>query len=110
MTDETFTPNDTARTVFKAMDVAAGDILMERFFDLWEADGDPRQAGSMAAHAYIKNGARIAIFGATCGAHEPSIELWLATCEAAFHQALIDVGAAFEQSAADDKQDTVAGD
>lgn len=104
MTEEaTFNPNDTARAAFKAMHDEAAGPLMERFFELWEAEGDPRRAGSMAAHAYIRNAARIAVFGARCGGHEPDINMWLDTCQMQFNEAFKAVAEAFLQVAVDEQ-------
>lgn len=100
--ETTFKPNDEARAVFRNMSDAACDALMDRFFDLWMAEGEPRRAGSMAAHAYIRNAARIAVFGARCAGHEPQIEAWLGTCEEQFRIAVIDVAEAFAQGAAEE--------
>lgn len=97
-TETTFKPTAPAREAFRAMSREAGDVLMERFFDIWEKEGDPRRAGSIAAHAYIRNAAQIAVFGARCGGHEPSIEMWLATCEDQFHEAVKLVEESFEKS------------
>lgn len=97
-TETKFTPSAAARAAFKAMADEGHDAIMERFFGIWEADGDPRRAGSMAAHAFITNAARIAVFGALCGGHEPQQELWQACCEEAFHQAVKDVATAFDKA------------
>lgn len=101
--EKSFKPNDASRAVFKAMDAKAGDALMERFFDLWEAEGDARRAGSMSAHAYIRNAAHIAVFGARCAGTDPDVECWRAACEEQFHDALRSVAEAFIQAAIDDE-------
>jgi hypothetical protein len=93
---ETFTQSDKAREVFKAMHQGAHDALMESFFAIWEAEGDAHRAGSMAAHAFIRNGARVAVFGAFCANHEPQEALWMACCKEAFDLAIVDVAAAFD--------------
>lgn len=94
--ETTFTPSDKAREVFKGLSGASGDAMMERFFELWEAEGESRKAGSMAAHAFVRNAARIAVFGAVCGGYEPNRDLWMQCCGEAFDQAVIDVAKAFE--------------
>lgn len=102
MTEIIFTPNDKARAAFKRMSDAASDAMMAQFFDIWEAEGDPRKAGSMAAHAYIKNAARMAVFGAQCAGLEPQVDLWHQACEDAFTEALRDVSEAFVTAALGD--------
>lgn len=92
----TFTPNEKAREAFRRMNNEARDAMMAQFFDIWEAEGDPRRAGSMAAHAYIRNAARMAVFGAQCGGHKPDAELWATCCKDAFDAALSDVAEAFD--------------
>jgi len=105
-----FVPNETARAAFRAMDKEAGDVLMEQFFALWEAEGDARRAGSMAAHAYIRNAARIAVFGAECAGHEPEIGMWRATCDEQFEKAVNDVATAFAEAEADDTPSVTSGE
>ena len=94
-----FTPNDAARAAFKRMGDAAADAMMAQFFDIWEAEGDPRRAGSMAAHAYIRNAARMAVFGARCAGRDPESELWRAACEQAYTDAIREVNTAFVEAA-----------
>jgi hypothetical protein len=100
--EKIFTPNDKAREAFKRMSDAGSDAMMAQFFEIWEAEGEPRRAGSMAAHAYIRNAARMAVFGAQCAGHPPQIDLWLECCEQAFHDAVTDVGTAFLEVAIDE--------
>lgn len=97
-----FTPTEDARKVFRTMYREASDAIMEKFFDLWEASGDPREAGSMAAHAYIKNAARVAVFGARCAGEDPRQHQWQACCDEQFHDAVRDVATAFIQAAIDE--------
>lgn len=97
MTDdepEIFNPTDTARSAFKALMGGVTDQVMDGFFDMWEAEDDPRKAGSMVAHAYISNAAKVAVFGAECAGKEPRKDLWLKACEEAYDAATKDVGAA----------------
>lgn len=104
MPETMFTPNDKARAAFKRMSDTARDEMMAQFFDIWEAEGDPRRAGSMAAHAYIINAARMAVFGAQCAGHEPDSDLWRACCADAFNEALRDVATAFVQAEVEGNQ------
>lgn len=103
MTQPTFSPNDEARAAFRRMSVEASDQMTDRFFEIWETAGDPREAGSLAAHAYIKNAARMAVFGARCAGIDPSPDLWLSCCKDAFDNALRDVETAFDIVAGDTK-------
>lgn len=95
MLEKTFMPTDEARAAFIRMNDAAADAMMEQFFAIWEAEGDPRRAGSMAAHAYIRNAARMDVFGAQCAGQEPQAELWRECCDAAYTDAVRDVTEAF---------------
>lgn len=99
MTETTFTPTDKALEAFKRMSDHASDQMIAQFFDIWEAEGDPRRAGSMAAHAYIRNAARLAVFGAHCAGVDPEPEMWRACCEDALTAALHDVPEAFAEAA-----------
>lgn len=91
-----FTPGPEARAAFKRLADAAYDAMSKEFFDMWEAEGDPRRAGSLAAHAYIKNAAKFAVFGAHCAAVEPERDMWMAACAAAYDEATKDVLIAFD--------------
>lgn len=90
-----FEPNDKARELFKKFYSDASAATMEEFFDLWEAEGDPRRAGSMMAHKLVILGARFAVFGAVCGGHKPNIALWMEVCRERAEEAIKDVSEAF---------------
>ena len=90
-----FYPGAAAIAAFKRLSDAAYDAMSKDFFDMWEAEGDPRKAGSMAAHAYIKNAAKFALFGAQCAAVEPDRDKWMAACAAAYDEAREAVAIAF---------------
>jgi hypothetical protein len=95
MDEVMFKPTDKAREVLRRMNDAAMDAMQEQFFELWEAEGDPRRAGSIAAHAYITNAAKIAVFGSRCAGLEPQSDLWRAACEDALTNAIRAVDIAF---------------
>lgn len=101
MSDVIFKPTDKAREAFRRMSDAAMDAMQDQFFELWEAEGDPRRAGSMVAHAYIQNAAKIAVFGSRCAGLEPQSDLWRAACEEAFTNAACAVDIAFILTPAD---------
>ena len=103
MSEQIFKPNDEARAAFNRMSNELADRIMDNFFGLWEAEGDPRRAGSMAAHAYIKNAAKVAVFGAKCSGHTPDKALWLAACGDAYEAATKEVSFAFTISVENDK-------
>ena len=99
MTEIVFKPSDRAREAFRRMYDSVHDAITEQFFDIFEAEGDWRRAGSMAAQVYIRNAARVAVFGARCAGVEPDADLWRGACNAAFAIALKDVEAVFAEPA-----------
>lgn len=98
MSETEFKPTDRAREIYRGLAKSAQATAVDGFFDMWEAEGDPRRAGSMAAHIHITNGARVAVFGAMCAGDEPRKDLWMACCEAAYDAAIKDVSDAFDQA------------
>lgn len=107
--ETTFRPTEEAKAAFKRMADQASDAMMEHFFAMWEAEGDPRRAGSLAAHAYISRAARVAVFGAHCSGLPPQQELWEAACLDAFNDALRDVNTAFVEAAIEPASGEAAG-
>lgn len=96
---ETFEPTDITRKLFKHLAEKMHDISLGEFFELWEAEDDPRKAGSVVAAAHMRAAARVAVFGAVCAGLEPQEANWLELAKEQFDQALIDVGAAFQKKA-----------
>lgn len=100
MTEPTFKPNAQTKAILARMHAEDGTLaqMLEEFFALWEAEGKDgaRRAGSIMAHIYVRQAARIAVFGAVCaGGDEPNLDLWLALCKEHGEKALIDVREAF---------------
>lgn len=85
---EIFQPTDKTREIFKQISDVAHDQGCARFFDLWEQQDSPREAGSVVAAAHVRIAARIAVFGCECEGREPNLETWLKMAEEAYHEAV----------------------
>lgn len=91
-----FKPTEATREIYRRMADEAMLKAMDQFFALWIEQTDPREAGSVIAHAFMQTAARIAVFGAMCGHHEPSIAQWMECCRERFDEALIAATMAFD--------------
>lgn len=94
---QTFIPKEKVRFLFEKLFDGVSDRGVNQFIHLWESSGeesDPREAGSLVAHAYVTNAARIAIFSCHCARQEPRREQWLALCAEAYDKAMIAVAEA----------------
>lgn len=98
---ETFKPTEEAKAAFHRMRSDAFDAVTKQFFDIWEAEGEPQRAGSMAAHAMLSCAARVAVFGAQCAGIEPQRERWREACDQAFTDAVAAVAKSFEIAGAE---------
>jgi hypothetical protein len=91
---DTFKPTDATRAILKQLNAGIADEAEAKFFEVWESeisDPDaPRIAGSIIAHAYMRNAARFAVFGSQCADREPSLDLWLAVAKEQFDLAVQD--------------------
>lgn len=98
---QTFTATEASKPIFERLFDGVSERGIEQFFNLWEAQGegsDPREAGSLVAHAYMTIAARIAVFAAECSGNKPRREQWLAMAAEHFDKAIADVDTAFEKT------------
>ena len=68
---ETFDPTEATRERLRNSGQELSNAAMDEFFALWETEGDPRKAGSIVAHRYVIQAAKIAAFGAVCAGQTP---------------------------------------
>jgi hypothetical protein len=94
-----FDPTERTREIFKEIADLAHDEGCARFFELWEEQDSPREAGSVVAASHMRIAAVIAVFGCECEGREPDLETWLKMAAEEFHSAVNTVSGAMRKAA-----------